>query len=270
MFIHFLLTRFNLKIAWRKDKNITPIDEKWLEHRFYLFDRYCYPSVKNQSNKNFKWLVFFDLNTPDRYKEKIEKYKQDFENFIPVFTDKELIISTKDSIYKFLNKEITHIITSRLDNDDAIHKDYIDRIQLCFNNQDYYIVDIVYGYVYCIEPFKELAIKRNDCNPFISLIETANSLKTIYLKQHKEWCNEKRKSIIYDKLWLQIIHSNNAINKMSKYPVKYINNYGLLKDFSIFEEDITINAKDYFNVIRKNIAIYNSRAIKIIKKVINT
>jgi hypothetical protein len=255
MFKHFILTRFNLRsLGMNKTKNNAPIDEKWLEHRFYLFDRYCYPSVKNQSNKNFRWLVFFDPNTPDKYKEKIEKYKQDFKNFIPVFTDKEFLVSIKENINKFLNKETTHIITSCLDNDDAIHKDYINQIQTCFNNQIFCIVDVITGYTYKTGPLKELALRIKSNNQFISLIEVSNSFITTFSRPHFKWASEIRRVEIDMPLSLQIIHENNVANNM-RWSFWYTNNYNILKDFSIIEEDKNPKFESKYIILKKNLII---------------
>ena len=69
--MHFIITRFNLRI-WQQDKNNIPTHtSEWLEHRFELFEKYCLPSVENQTNKNFIWLCMFDKETPAPYKERI-------------------------------------------------------------------------------------------------------------------------------------------------------------------------------------------------------
>ena len=57
---HIVITRFNLKI-WQKDKsNKTTLGEDWMEERFNLFERFCFPSLMHQSDKNFRWLCLFD------------------------------------------------------------------------------------------------------------------------------------------------------------------------------------------------------------------
>jgi hypothetical protein len=61
-FHHFVLTRFNVKIGLGGGESVAP-NLEWLVHRFDLFDKFCFPSVRNQSNLNFKWLVFFDVDT---------------------------------------------------------------------------------------------------------------------------------------------------------------------------------------------------------------
>ncbi|MBC8884563.1 hypothetical protein H9X57_17885 [Flavobacterium piscinae] len=44
------------------------------------------------------------------------------------------------------------MITSRIDNDDCIHKDFIDEIQRQFNYQDFLAIDNINGYTLQVEP----------------------------------------------------------------------------------------------------------------------
>ncbi len=63
-FKHFVITLFNLKL-WTQDKNnVSTRTDEWLEKRFELFENYCLPSLKAQTNKNFVWLCLFDQFTP--------------------------------------------------------------------------------------------------------------------------------------------------------------------------------------------------------------
>ncbi len=89
MFEHFIITRFNLRQEnWDTTKNKTQINsEFWIKNRFELFDKYCFPTVKAQTNQNFKWLVFFDVQTPKEYREIVVNYVRDYNNFIPLFID---------------------------------------------------------------------------------------------------------------------------------------------------------------------------------------
>ena len=58
-FEHLIITRFNLNL-YARDKHDAPTrTERWLEHRFEIFERYCLPSVAAQTNPNFRWLCLF-------------------------------------------------------------------------------------------------------------------------------------------------------------------------------------------------------------------
>ena len=77
-FQHIIITRFNLRNHQWSDrtKNNTPIlTESWLEDRFDLFENFCYLSVRNQTNINFQWWVFFDTKTPTRFRERHKRIR---------------------------------------------------------------------------------------------------------------------------------------------------------------------------------------------------
>ena len=62
---HFIITRFNLNL-YAQDKHDLPTrTDRWLEHRFEVFERYCLPSVAAQTSGNFTWLCLFDAATPE-------------------------------------------------------------------------------------------------------------------------------------------------------------------------------------------------------------
>lgn len=221
MFQHYILTRFNLRAAdWTTTKNKEKVlTEEWLKERFDLFENYCFSSVKNQSNQNFKWLVFFDINTPETYKLKVEEYCKSYENFYPFFIDgmpnflPEIIKNIK-----ILDTE-KYIITSRLDNDDSIHEDYINVVQSYFNNQDHLAIDLIDGYTLQIGEKIRLGFQKHLYNPFISLIEKKDDFKTVWFRsRHGSWKYEKKIIRVKDKrLWLGIIHSKNKVNQFEGY-----------------------------------------------------
>ena len=77
MFIHLLITRFNIVQEWYQyaNRNAANVQtDEWLEERFRLFDAYCYPSVAAQDTQNFTWIVLFNSETPDKYKQIITEY----------------------------------------------------------------------------------------------------------------------------------------------------------------------------------------------------
>ena len=102
-----------------------------------------------------------------------------------------------------LKKE--YLITSRIDNDDCIHKDFINEIQKQFNKQDFLAIDVLNGYTLQIEPNFIIGKKEHIFNPFISLIERNVNPKTVWHYVHNMWKKESR--IIHlneNRLWLSI------------------------------------------------------------------
>ena len=57
---HYILTRFNLCGRNRDKSKQSTLTKEWLHHRIKLFETYCLPSIKQQTNQNFKWLILFD------------------------------------------------------------------------------------------------------------------------------------------------------------------------------------------------------------------
>ncbi len=238
MFQHYIITRFNLRREdWKTTKNNEIVlSESWLEERFELFNNFCFSSVKNQSNQNFKWLVFFDVNTPEIYKQKIEELRKYFKNFLPFYVDgmKNFIPAIIKNIHILDSKK--YIITSRLDNDDSLHKDYTEVVQSYFNEQDYMALDIVDGYSLQIGANVRLGIKRQLYNPFISLVERKENCKTVWHKGHTYWKYERKIIKIKNKrVWLSIIHEKNYSNKFDAYGKV---NFSLLNKFNIREKKI--------------------------------
>lgn len=237
MFYHFLITRFNLRNPdWDVTKNNEVLlDEKWMDERLELFKNYCFPSVINQKNKNFKWLIFFDENTSKKYRILIEDILKSHDWIISFYIDG--MPKFHESIVNYLNQyanDKKYLITSRIDNDDCIHKDFIDEIQKQFDFQDFLAIDNINGYTLQVEPQIILGKKEHIFNPFISLIEINENPKTVWHYVHNMWKKEPRLIHLSEKrLWLSIIHGKNKVNEFDGYGnIKWIN---LKNEFIISE-----------------------------------
>lgn len=160
-FEHFLLTRFNVRLNWAKREPT----QDWLRRRIELFERFCLPSVRGQSVQDFRWLVFFDPQSPRFLKERIERWRK-YPNFRPYFTDAFNSNLVSQAVSEQSAAEF--VITSRLDNDDAISRDFIERVQENFNGQELEFINFLFGY-----SFKRGRVYRVKftSNSFISLIE---------------------------------------------------------------------------------------------------
>jgi hypothetical protein len=219
IFQHFLLTRFNVRVNYHKSKPGIGLNRDWLEHRFELFDRYCFPSVQGQSNLNFKWLVFFDRETPEDFQHKIKEYTK-WNNFIPVYIDYRNYLGNRfvqPTILNYIERKTRYLITSRIDNDDAIALNFIEIIQNNFRYQDFEFLNFPNGYVLAKQ---KLYSRTYLSNPFISLVEsihpeTVDGFKTIYCGNHYDLSSVGTiKQIQAMPTWLQVIHENNVTNRV--------------------------------------------------------
>jgi len=194
------------------DKNGNPtLDNSWLKERKKLFEKYCLPSVLNQTSKNFYWLIRFDKQTPESFYEDYLKHK----NIYIIFE------SFKDWIDRYLGKNsFEYVITSRLDNDDCYHKEYIKEVQKRFEPKTK-IIDVD-GYQYVLDKNYLTQGKYTKYNfrgltsPFFSLIEPAKNIKTVYchdhLTIHSHLGTNVKRSRINKKLFLQTVHKKNVAN----------------------------------------------------------
>jgi len=139
LFHHFILTRFNLPL-WKENKHGDAINrDVWLEERLNLFENYCLPSVMGQTSSDYTWVLLCDENTPAKYRERIKNYKEQCPQI-------ELIQVEEGYAWDFpriFSDVVTSILEERgasegdiclstqLDNDDALHNDYVSTVQRC-------------------------------------------------------------------------------------------------------------------------------------------
>ena len=221
MFNHYLITRFNLKNPkWDVTKNNEMLlTDEWLEHRLWLFENFCFPSVIAQTNKNFSWLIYFDATTPEAYRKRIEAIIGNAPNVRLFYIDG--MPAFYPEIQKLIATEAgdqPYLITSRIDNDDSISKYFIDEVQKQFASQDYLAIDVIKGYSLQIKPVIMLGKKEHIFNPFISLIEKNDNPKTVWANDHNHWKKETRvKQLTHKRIWMSIIHEKNKVNEFDGY-----------------------------------------------------
>lgn len=213
-FAHFLVTRVNLGYLEGKEfENFNK--EEWLDYRLDLFYKYAFPSVVNQTNKNFQWWIYFDISTPEIYKFKINEQLKGHK-FISIFYKKgsfgDLVIHLKNDLKLTLSSNIKYLITTRIDSDDLIHMDIVDKIQDKFKNQKFASINFNRGFVYDVST-GVLASAINLSNPFISLIEQVHNFnfRTVYCQEHSRFIKQNKHLQVSNKvpLWCMTIHGTN-------------------------------------------------------------
>lgn len=222
---HFLLTRFNLKFNKTTNESSPHIYEAltidWLEDRFEIFEKYCLPSIKNQVNQNFRWIILFDIDTPIIFKKKAENLKNDYGNIDILFIDgfKELTVALQKHISSYLNEKDKFIITTRLDNDDLIHQDFILTIKNLAKPIDNLVLDLTKGYqLQQKDSFYTVRNYTYRFNPFISVVENVSNFETVLSKMHTDWSNATNIiSFESKRLWLEFVHDKNISNRAKKY-----------------------------------------------------
>lgn len=238
-FSHYLLTRFNLPLSSRPEGNtVDVLGDAYLSYRFKLFESTCLPSVRNQSNQNFKWLILFDINTPDTYKRKAEEWHNTYSNLIPCYLDtnrygglplnreKGYDIDTDCAMLDITQRFVADVIstledfpkewrlTTRLDSDDALHYDLIDTIQKAFSdNPGNAAYDFVYTYKYV--PKERICYRYSLINGhYITLAElTEKTTRSVLFCNHLEMDQYVPVYHFYSRpRQLELIHGENVVN----------------------------------------------------------
>lgn len=117
-----------------------------------------------------------------------------------------------------VDPEVKYIITTRLDNDDMIHQEFIGVIQSLFMPADKAVIDFQNGYQLFIEnDTVEARNYTNRFNPFISLVEEISFIKTVFSLKHKDWAKiENKIEYTGNKLWCVVVHGSSMLNSVNK------------------------------------------------------
>ncbi|PLX01859.1 MAG: hypothetical protein C0594_12510 [Marinilabiliales bacterium] len=236
MFKHFIITRYNIRIpGWEKKNNNPALNKDWLDHRFLLFKNYCLPSIIHQTNQNFEWLICLDVNTDESYISGLQQELYAYPHYKIILVDGySRFVDTVHNHIRLSASKDEFIISTRLDNDDALHKDFIQTIQNNFKHQNKCIVDFPKGICMEVEPQVKLSHRNMKYNAFLSLIEKRENFQTImYYFQHHKWKKSGAEylSIKNGRYWLQTVHARNVLNTFKGQFAS--NNIVLLENFGI-------------------------------------
>lgn len=221
-FEHFLLTRFNVPLKFDLPPGQQPkhmgIDAGWLARRFELFERVCLGSVQRQTEGAFQWLVFMDWATPVAFKEKMAALTVRHEFLRPVYCSQ---FDEAAALAEIHRREAPGMIriTTRLDNDDAIHPRMIGRVQeLARRHAD--SMDLKKGFFIsfplgCCERNGDFYVQRYRCNPFTSFVSAPECERTVLGGDHRYIAEVA--PVIFEHarpMWCQVIHGENVANQL--------------------------------------------------------
>lgn len=264
----FLITRFNLYMADSfyensgMDKSIS-INEKYLEKRFELFEKFCFPSIEAQTDKDFYWLVLFNSDTPDFFKQRIENLKNNATiNFIPIFLKYYDIEVIKNKILELKN-ESNWVTSVRTDNDDILVKNFIEKIRELSPAINKTAINFEKGLHYKLDT-QEIGIHNPKSNHFITYIEDiSKNFELVYKCDHGQIYHSglnKYINIKKEPMWVELIHGSNVANEFTSYPIAkdndildFINNFSKKKK----------NYKLFYKLKLGNKRIINFLGIKI-------
>lgn len=243
-FQHIILTRFNL-LLWNKAKDGRKVrTTEWLEHRFLLFEKYCLPSIKNQTCQSFEWIVLFDSMTPENYKEKITCFQKECPQLNPVFVEPKngrfFVDIFKAEIVKRVKAK--RVITTYLDNDDALSVRFLENLQqsaASMSDDTFIYYDDGYQLYTDHKYMMEIAFPRNH---FVSYVEKGDpsSVKGVfrYGTHYYIYTIEgvKIEHVHNQRMWCEVVHEKNMENDAFFLNAKMVRDSELLRrEFAIDE-----------------------------------
>jgi hypothetical protein len=209
---HFLLTNFNVPLKdVRTDMHGQPVlTPAWLESRIALFEAFCLPSIANQTSSDFEWLIRFGPDTPPDLKARIDRWCQQV-NIIPLWNS----APARTAIAARLDGNDTLLLTTRLDNDDGLHPEFVETVQRAVSDRPAEVLDPPAGYSLNVPD--GLARRLHvQLGPFLTLAErvTRPPDRTIRSVPHKEaWKLGPVREFAKEPLWLRIVHDRNIWNR---------------------------------------------------------
>jgi hypothetical protein len=204
-FDHFVLTRFNV----RQSRDQAAPDENWLRNRLKIFAGSLAPAMQSQSVRPDAWLIFIDAGSPTWLAAELRKIAPAAE-----------IISVEVFSPEWLQTEIArmgsrpYLITTRIDNDDSVSRDFLSLVQREFRHQRKQFVNFTDGLQYSAGRLYE---RSDPHNAFCSLIERrSDRLATVF----EDWHNRIHKhgpvlQVPGCRVWMQIVHGANVANRVS-------------------------------------------------------
>lgn len=162
-FTHFISTRFNVPTeVWNKTRaGQKPLSDEWMEDRFGIFMKYCLPSFENQKNRDFVWLVYFDVDTAPKYRTIINTIAERCDFFQPVFV-RNFPEMHASFVGKVRSATTPFVITSDIDNDDMLHQNYVTHVKQLFQPVHDTVIDLKFGI-----QITETAPGKADANVFL-------------------------------------------------------------------------------------------------------
>lgn len=203
---HFVLTRFNVRFA-----KSPPPTEAWLTERLSLFDRYTARSLASQTVAPDGWLVFCGPS-PGWLLDELTRIGRDVP-FLHLIVDDRVFTHAvaANAISTLVEGMDGRIITTRVDNDDAIATDYVEAVRRAAAN----VTDGFVNFTHGLQLTEGRAYRRSDpSNPFISRVEAdVRALQTVFVDQHQLLSGYGRiTQVRTEPMWIQVIHGGNIAN----------------------------------------------------------
>ncbi|MFS0712935.1 glycosyltransferase [Microbacterium sp. 2P01SA-2] len=218
-FTHLVLTKFNILTSPKYGPPERRLTDEWLERRLAEFETFSLPSLRSQTEQGFSWLVFCDAQSPAWFKRRMSERSGVFE---PVWVE-SITNATMGTVLR--DRGYTTdlpLITTRVDNDDALSRDFVEAVQSLYAGQDRLYINFPWGLRVC-----DGGLFRGywRSNPFMSLIEQPGhpeGFRGVYSIQHQNvHKTETVRNVVRPATWMRSIHSANTVKTQVGWPLAH-------------------------------------------------
>lgn len=206
-FQHLVITRLTIKLFY---SDFAP---QWLEERLRLFRTYCVPSMAEQTNREYEWIILCDEATDPGFIDEVEHCRSLVPQLRIVKTSKERDVHIPDALGPLIRPDTEALITTRLDGDDSFHAETIAVIQayeeaFAESLNRTWVLDFPLGYRYD-ERNRRLYEVFWMYSPFATLFEKLRPGKrflNVYRNHHRLHLFSPAHFDLSIPGWLQVIH----------------------------------------------------------------
>lgn len=206
---HVVLTRFNLPTPG--PESLVRAQDGWLRNRVELFERYTVPSMRGQTVRDLTWIVYLDPDSPRWLQERLQPLVDDgvFHALHRERVDWQDVVSDARAL---TGGRGDILLTTNLDNDDAVARDFVERLQ---HEARRHVGTALYLRTGLIVQDGRLYRRDDPENAFCSVSETWARPVTAW----RDWHNRLHEhlpvaSVGGSPAWLQVVHGQNVSNRV--------------------------------------------------------
>jgi len=195
---------------------------KWLKRRIEILNKISAPSLRNQSDTRFTWVIEV---REDTYTDCVNSFNVDGINVcilpMPKKGEKEEVRKQRENatIENYVGSNEFYFV--RLNSDDMYHKDFIKKLKALEVGEEIEAIIPVRGYYWYIAD-KKLVQLNNPSPPFYAFIYNTEKYLSGYrypLQKGHRYVKKFKHIVMNDRLWVWVIHDiNNKILRIGKYP----------------------------------------------------
>ena len=255
--IHFIITRFLTKFSSNNEIKKLLLTEKYIKNGIRVMEKYLFPSLENQSCKNFTWILMVGDKANKTYVETLLNLKANS------FESKVLYKKDIKNYVRNRSKGFDVLITTRIDYDDIIYYDAVNDVRKAINIHKPFLL---YGYnrgiIYfeldgkyydfysmsnrgCLAIFTSLIVFLNRVNDSYTIYDIGDhtKIRSQILKNFKFY---GIKSLNYEPA---IFDTGGP--KFAYIRQKYSNTYNLSQKVRKRKELVNLNLNQFFNFVIK-------------------